>query len=66
MYIECNTKYIKSTFTLTVKVLTVKSNRFDSHLGYACERACTRYIYDLCTRCSWCIQTLALRKPNQF
>jgi len=32
MYIECDTKYIKSTLTLTVKVLTVNGNWFDCHL----------------------------------
>lgn len=41
MYIDCNTKYIKSKLTPTVKVLTVKGNIFESHLGYACERTCT-------------------------
>ena len=29
MYVECNTKYIKSTLTLTVEILTAKGNRFD-------------------------------------
>jgi hypothetical protein len=52
MYIERNTKYIKSTLTLTVRVLTVKGNRFDLHLCYACELTCTIRIS--------CIQT-ALR-----
>ena len=55
MYIECNTKYIKPTFILTVKVFTVKGNRFDSHVGNACERAFTIQ--------SSCIQRAALRKP---
>ena len=29
MYVECNTKYIKSTLILTVKVLKLEGNRFD-------------------------------------
>ena len=32
MYIECNIKYIKSAFSLTISVLTVKGNRFDPQL----------------------------------
>ena len=32
MYIECNKKYIKSAFSLTINVLIVKGNRFDPQM----------------------------------
>jgi len=52
--VQRDTKYIKSTLTLIGQVLTVKGNRFDYHVGYDSEWACTIR--------STPIQT-ALRKP---